>query len=138
MPSKPGCFSRFALVNTASLPMATPCSLAPISAPQIQYGLASNTAWVRGTWGISMCVALSTSVGCSAAGMSANSWASLGSRSLFLARITDPSAVASGRLTKVSHTGPLCARQAVCVRTTGVAPPVTVPIGVRLISESGY
>lgn len=32
------------LVNTASLPMATPCSLTPISAPQMVKGLASATA----------------------------------------------------------------------------------------------
>ncbi len=58
-----------------------------------------------------MCVALSAVAVWSVAGTSASSWASLGSRSLFLARITDPSAVESGRLTKVSHTGPLCARR---------------------------
>ena len=38
--------SRLALVKTASLPMDTPCSLTPISAPQIQYGLDRITAFV--------------------------------------------------------------------------------------------
>ena len=42
------------VVNTASLPIATPCWLAPISAPHIQNGRLSSTPWVRSTCGISI------------------------------------------------------------------------------------
>jgi hypothetical protein len=41
-------------VKTASLPMASPCSLAPISAPHIQKGRERSTAWVSAAWGISI------------------------------------------------------------------------------------
>jgi hypothetical protein len=51
MPSSPTeAYGR--LVKTASFPMTTPCSLAPISAPQIQNGLDNSTAWVRSACGI--------------------------------------------------------------------------------------
>ena len=47
MPIRPGSFSYGSFVKTASLPMTTPWELAPISAPQIQKGLARSTAYVR-------------------------------------------------------------------------------------------
>ena len=53
MPRRPVSDSG-SLVKTASLPMTTPCSLAPISAPHIQKGRLSRTAWVRATWGTSI------------------------------------------------------------------------------------
>ncbi len=81
------------LVKTASFPITTPCSLAPISAPHIHQGRESSTAWVWLTWGTSIHVHRTTaSSGWSAAATHSRSWASLGSRSLFLANIT-PSAV---------------------------------------------
>ena len=46
------CRRRGSVVNTASLPMTTPCSLAPISAPHIHHGWDSRMAWVCATWGI--------------------------------------------------------------------------------------
>jgi hypothetical protein len=42
------------VVNTASLSIATRCSLAPISAPHIQNGRLMATAWVSRAWGISI------------------------------------------------------------------------------------
>ena len=48
-----GQLNRF---QTASLPMATPNSLAPISAPHNQAGLLRTTSNVCSTWGISMYV----------------------------------------------------------------------------------
>ena len=57
MPSSLSVFSLSpsrALVQTASLPTHTPLLLAPISAPHIQEGLLSITAWVRLACAISM------------------------------------------------------------------------------------
>src|ERR1035437_7240841 len=77
------------LVKTASLPITTPCSLAPISAPHIHHGRDTSTAWVWATCGISIQVQLTRSpAGWSEAGIHSSGWASLGSRSLFLANIT--------------------------------------------------
>ena len=91
-----------AVVNTASLPITTPCSLAPISAPHIHHGRDSSTAWVWATWGTSIHVhATRSSAAWSAAGTHSRGWASLGSRSLFLAKST-PSGV---MVTIESHTG---------------------------------
>lgn len=56
MPSKASDSEAGSLVTTASLATHTPCSLAPISAPQSQEGLLSTTAWVFGTCSISMYV----------------------------------------------------------------------------------
>jgi hypothetical protein len=86
-------------VKTASLPIATPCSLAPISAPHIHQGWLSRTAWVRGTWSISLHVHRTRCSSWSCAAYHRSTCASLGSRSLFLASST-PSRV---RLTNVSH-----------------------------------
>ena len=87
-------------MKTASLPITTPCSLAPISAPHIQNGRLSSTAWVRPAWAISIQVQRSFSPGrCSRRGRQSNLWPSLGSRSEFLAKSTR-----SGRtMTMVSH-----------------------------------
>ncbi len=96
-------------MNTASLPMTTPCSLAPISAPNIHQGRDSSTAWVWATCAMSIQVqrtVTSESVGSaesvrtwSRAGIHSSSCASLASRSLFLANRT-PSSVT---VTIVSH-----------------------------------
>ena len=43
-------------VQMASFPTQTPCSLAPISAPHIQAGQLSTTAWVEAAWSIVMYV----------------------------------------------------------------------------------
>ena len=95
-------------VNTASLPITTPCSLAPISAPHIHHGWLSRTAYVRGTWSISLQVHRSRVEVVEVAGYQRSTWASLGSRSLFLANST-PSSV---RLTRVSHMAArYCARR---------------------------
>ena len=89
------------MVKTASLPMVTPCSLAPISAPHIHHGRETTVAWVLATCGIETQVSSAAAVeACSAAGVHSHSWASLTSRSLFLAS-TKP---CSPRSTKVSHT----------------------------------
>ena len=91
-----------ARVNTASLPMTTPCSLAPISAPHIHQGRESSTAWVWATWGMSIQVHDTRSPAAwSAAGTHSRGWASFGSRSLFLAKST-PSPV---MVTIESHMG---------------------------------
>src|SRR5664280_655817 len=89
-------------VNTASLPITTPCSLAPTSAPHIHQGREMRRAWVRSTWGMSIQVQATRSPGrWSSAGTHSSGWASLGSRSLFLAKST-PSSV---RVTIESHIG---------------------------------
>lgn len=54
MPSRASPGVRGSLVHTASFPIQTPWSLAPISAPHIQAGLLRMTAWVCSTWGIWM------------------------------------------------------------------------------------
>ena len=56
IPSKAGCKSEadWALFQTASFPMQTPCSLAPISAPHIHEGLLRTTSYVSLTWSMSM------------------------------------------------------------------------------------
>jgi hypothetical protein len=75
--------------TTAALPMATPCSLAPISAPHIQNGRLSISACVRRTCGITRQVQRSVAPGaCSRAAIQPSTCASLGSRSQFLAKIT--------------------------------------------------
>lgn len=56
MPSRASPGATGSRVQTASFPMQTPWSLAPISAPHIQAGLLRTTAWVRSTWGIWMYV----------------------------------------------------------------------------------
>lgn len=56
IPSKASDSEAGSLVTTASLATQTPCSLAPISAPQSQDGLLSTTAWVFGTCSISIYV----------------------------------------------------------------------------------
>lgn len=56
IPSKASDSEAGSLVTTASLAIQTPCSLAPISAPQSQEGLLSATAWVFGTCSISIYV----------------------------------------------------------------------------------
>ncbi len=52
MPVSRSSLGRGRRVNTASLPITTPRSLAPISAPHIQKGRASSVARVRRTWGM--------------------------------------------------------------------------------------
>lgn len=56
IPSRASSGSTACLVQTASFPIHTPCSLAPISAPQSQAGLLSTTAWVCSAWGMEMYV----------------------------------------------------------------------------------
>lgn len=56
IPSKASDSEAGSLVTTASLATQTPCSFAPISAPQSQEGLLSTTAWVFGTCSISIYV----------------------------------------------------------------------------------
>jgi hypothetical protein len=53
MPMTPSVSGHAILEKIASLPMVSPCSLAPISAPQIQCGLDSNTECVSRAWSIS-------------------------------------------------------------------------------------
>ena len=87
-------------VKTASLPITTPCSLAPISAPHIHHGRLSSTAAVAGAWSISVHVQASRlPTSCCCAGCQVSTCASLGSRSLFLAKSTPSPA----RVTRVSH-----------------------------------
>ncbi len=87
-------------VKTASLPITTPFSLAPISAPHIHHGWLSRTAFVVGTWSISVQVHDSrVPAAYSRAGCHRSTCASLGSRSLFFANSTPSPA----RLTRVSH-----------------------------------
>src|SRR5664280_2657802 len=101
IPSRAGAPSS-ARVNTASFPMTTPCSLAPISAPHIHHGRDNSTAWVRVTWGTLIHVqATVVPSGWEVAGTQSRTCASLGSRSLFLAN-SSPSSVTR---TRVSHTG---------------------------------
>ncbi len=89
-------------VKTASLPIVTPCSLLPISAPHIQKGRLSSTACVRSTCGIRIHVQeTSLPLGCRLAGCHSRSWASFGSRSEFLANSTR----SLPTTTRVSHTG---------------------------------
>lgn len=54
MPSRASPSPTGSLVHTASLPMQTPCSLAPISAPHSQEGRLRITAWVFDTCSTSM------------------------------------------------------------------------------------
>ena len=54
IPISPASGSLGAFVNTASLPIVTPCSFVPISAPQIQNGWLSSVACVSSTSGISI------------------------------------------------------------------------------------
>lgn len=54
MPSRASSSPTGSLVHTASLPMQTPCSLAPISAPQSQAGRLRITAWVSATCSTAM------------------------------------------------------------------------------------
>ena len=49
MPSSASSSQTFSLPHTASFPMQTPCSLAPISAPHNQAGRLRTTAYVSGT-----------------------------------------------------------------------------------------
>ena len=56
MPSRASPGLTGSRVQTASFPIHTPWSLAPISAPHIQAGLLRMTAWVCSTWGIWMYV----------------------------------------------------------------------------------
>ncbi len=92
----------WAEVKTASFPITTPCSLVPISAPHIHHGRDTKVAWVWATWGTSIQVQGTRSPSSwSAAGTHSRSWASLGSRSLFLAKST-PSSV---MVTIESHIG---------------------------------
>src|SRR4030066_118648 len=82
--------------------LTTPFSLAPISAPHIQKGRESNTAWVSAAWGISIQVQRTVASGpWVRRGCHSSSWASLGSRSEFLAKSTRPGATT----TIVSHMG---------------------------------
>ena len=91
------------MVNTASLPIATPAALAPISAPHIQNGRLMRIACVRGAWGISIQVQRTTVPGAwAAAGCHSSGWASLQSRSEFLASRTRSSTTT----TTVSHMHP--------------------------------
>ena len=109
MPSRAGSADS-EVVNTASLPMTTPCSLAPISAPHIHHGRERRTAAVRATWGTVVQVQVTEDpAGCSAPDTHSRTWASFGSRSLFLAKST-PSSVT---VTRVSHTVGPCLPQAV-------------------------
>ena len=88
------------LVKTASLPMATPCSLAPISAPHIHQGRESTMALVEATWGMSIQVQRRVlPASNSSDGTHSRNCASFGSRSLFLANRTPWSVT----LTIVSH-----------------------------------
>lgn len=90
--------------------MVTPCWLTPISAPQIQKGLASSTAKVCAAWSISMVVQRTRSPGAwSAAGRKTISCASLGSRSEFLAKRAMASAEAVEVTVRVSHMGGILA-----------------------------
>ena len=83
-------------MKTASLPMTTPCSLAPISAPHIHQGLEISTALVWSTWGMSIQVQRQRlPAGWSAAATHSNNWDSLGWRSLFLANSTPSSVTAT-------------------------------------------
>src|SRR6056297_192442 len=117
IPSSAGSPSGW-FVNTASLPITTPCSLAPISAPHIHHGCETSTALVWATCGTEIHVqsTSSTSGSWSAAGYQRGICASFGSRSLFFANST-PSGVNE---TRVSHTpaklvGPApCDGSAVC------------------------
>ena len=52
MPVSRSSLGRGRRVNTASLPITTPRSLAPISAPHIQNGRHSSVPRVRRTWGM--------------------------------------------------------------------------------------
>lgn len=54
MPSRASSSQTSSRPHTASLPMHTPCSLAPISAPHSHEGRLRTTAWVCGTCSISM------------------------------------------------------------------------------------
>ena len=54
IPVSAGFLAGVIFVNTASLPMTTPLSLAPISAPHIQKGRQMRTPLVSFTWGIVM------------------------------------------------------------------------------------
>ena len=74
------CRRRVGLVGaTASLPMTTPCSLAPISAPHIQNGRESSTAWVVGAWSTVIHVqAEAGAAGWVRRGCQSSSWASAG------------------------------------------------------------
>lgn len=56
MPSRASSALTVSRVQTASLPIQTPWSLAPISAPHIQAGLLRITAWVYSSCGIWMYV----------------------------------------------------------------------------------
>lgn len=56
MPSRASSELTVSRVQTASLPIQTPWSLAPISAPHIQAGLLRITAWVCSSCGIWMYV----------------------------------------------------------------------------------
>ena len=53
-PSRSGRARTAPSVKTASLPIVTPCSLVPISAPHIQNGRLIRVAYVSATWGISI------------------------------------------------------------------------------------
>ncbi len=108
MPSRPrsAASRRCSVVNTASLPITTPASFAPISAPQSHQGREIRIARVARTWATPTQVQRSSApAGCTAAGCHSSSCASFGSRSLFFANST-PS---SSTRTTVSHTaGNLC------------------------------
>ena len=76
-------------VDVASLPIVTPCSLLPISAPHIQNGRLSSTACVARACGMVIQVQRTFSpAGYWRRGRQSSSCASFGSRSLFLANRT--------------------------------------------------
>lgn len=56
MPRRASSPSELSLPHTASFPIHTWCSFAPISAPHSQAGLLNTTAYVWTTWSISMYV----------------------------------------------------------------------------------
>jgi hypothetical protein len=67
----------------------TPCSLAPISAPHIQYGRLTRTAWVSATCSIVIPVHRNRAPGaCNSRGCQSRRCASFGSRSEFLTNRT--------------------------------------------------
>ncbi len=88
-------------MNTASLPIVTPCSLVPISQPHIQAGREISTAFVVATCGTSIHVQRTVPPSGARAGHHSRTWASLGSRSEFLANQTR----SSSTTTTVSHIG---------------------------------
>ncbi len=104
MPMSASCSGIGPRPYNPSLPITTPCSFAPISAPQIQNGRQSNTAWVRRTCGIVMYVHLRRELDSeSVRARYSTHCASLRWRSLFFPNNRTESEVLSGGARIVSH-----------------------------------